>query len=82
MSNELDRRLPLGQGTAVVCLVALVACALASDAVASRLPAEPSAGERDLSARVTAIVERIRLGKPALQRDLPPEVKIAQWRNR
>jgi hypothetical protein len=82
MSNELDRRLPLGQGTAVVCLVALVACALASDAVASRLPAEPSACERDLSARVTAIVERIRLGKPALQRDLPPEVKIAQWRNR
>jgi hypothetical protein len=81
MSNELDRRLPLGQGTAVVCLVALVACALASDAVA-RLPAEPSAGERDLSARVTAIVERIRLGQPALQRDLPPEVKIAQWRNR
>jgi hypothetical protein len=55
---------------------------LASDAVATRLSAEPSAGERDLSARVAAIVERIRLGEPTLQRDLPPEVKIAQWRNR
>ena len=26
MSNELDRRLPLAQGTAVVSLVAVVAC--------------------------------------------------------
>jgi|HubBroStandDraft_6_1064221.scaffolds.fasta_scaffold619291_1 hypothetical protein len=80
MSNELD--MPLGQRTAVVSLVAVFACALASDAVASRLPTEPSAGEVDLSARVAAIVERIRLSEPALQRDLPPEVKIAQWRNR
>jgi hypothetical protein len=80
MSNELD--MPLGQRTAVVSLVAVFACALASDAVASRLPTEPSAGEVDLSARVAAIVERIRLSGPALQRDLPPEVKIAQWRNR
>jgi hypothetical protein len=55
---------------------------LAGDAVASRLPAEPSASERDLSARVAAIVERIQLGEPTLQRDLPPEAKIAQWRNR
>ena len=51
MSDERDRRLPLGQVAAVVSLVAVVACALASDAVASGLPAEPSAGERDLSAR-------------------------------
>ena len=80
MSNELD--MPLGQRTAVVSLVAVFACALASDAVASRLPAEPSAGERDLSARVAAIVEQIRLREPAIQRDLAPEVKIAQWRNR
>jgi hypothetical protein len=80
MSNELD--MPLGQRTAVVSLVAVFACALASDAVASRLPTEPSAGEVDLSARVAAIVERIRLSEPALQRDLAPEVKIAQWRNR
>lgn len=82
MSNERDLRLPLGQGAAVVSLVAVVACALASDAVASRLPAEPSAGERNLSARVAAIVEQIRLREPAIQRDLAPEVKIAQWRNR
>jgi hypothetical protein len=80
MSNELD--MPLGQRTAVVSLVAVFACALASDAVASRLPAEPSAGEQDLSARVAAIVEQIRLREPAIQRDLAPEVKIAQWRNR
>jgi hypothetical protein len=36
----------------------------------------------DLSARVAAIVEQIRLREPAIQRDLAPEVKIAQWRNR
>jgi hypothetical protein len=35
-----------------------------------------------LSARVAAIVERIRLLEPTLLRDLPPEAKIAQWRNR
>ena len=82
MPYERDLRLPLAQGAAVVSLVAVVACALAGDAVASRLPAEPSAGEQDLSARVAAIVQQIRLREPAIQRDLAPEVKIAQWRNR
>jgi hypothetical protein len=81
MCYELDRPALL-QGAAVVTLVAAVACALASDACASRLPVEPSAGEQELSARVAAIVERIRLGEPTLPRDLPPEAKIAQWRNR
>jgi hypothetical protein len=54
---------------------------LAGDAAASRLPAGASAGERQLSARVATIVERLRLGDPTL-RDLPPEMKVAQWRNR
>jgi hypothetical protein len=69
------------QGAAVVTLVSAVACALACDARASRLLVEPSAGDQELSARVTAIVEQIRVREPRLLRDLPPEVKIAQWRN-
>jgi hypothetical protein len=80
MFNHRDRR-PLGQGTAIASLVAVVACALASDALARQSPAEPSAGEQTLSARVGAIAERIRSGEPALVRELPPEAKIAQWRN-
>jgi hypothetical protein len=43
---------------------------------------EPSGGDQALSARVSAIAERIRLLEPRLLRDLPPEVKIVQWRNR
>jgi len=80
MFNHRDRR-PLGQGTAIASLVAVVACALASDAIARQPPAEPSAGEQTLAARVGAIAERIRSGEPALARELPPEAKIAQWRN-
>jgi hypothetical protein len=81
MSCKLDRPASL-QGAAVITVVAAVACALACDANASRLPVEPSAGDQELSARVAAIVERIRLLEPTLLRDLPPEAKIAQWRNR
>jgi hypothetical protein len=81
MSCKLDRPASL-QGAAVVTILAAVACALACDARASRLPVEPSAGDQKLSARVAAIVERIRLRDPTLLRDLPPEAKIAQWRNR
>jgi hypothetical protein len=80
MFNHRDHR-PLGQGTAIASLVAVVACALASDALASQSPAEPSVGEHTLSARVGAIAERIRHAEPALARELPPEAKIAQWRN-
>jgi hypothetical protein len=81
MSNDLDRKPPLCKGTVVVSLVAAVTCVLASDALASRLAAEPPVGEQKLTARVAAIVERVRLVDPALVRDLPPEKKIAQWRN-
>jgi len=70
------------QGAAVVTLVSVVACALAREASATRLVVEPSGGDQALSARVSAIAERIRLLEPRLLRDLPPEVKIVQWRNR
>jgi hypothetical protein len=84
MSKETDRRQPLEQAAASVSLVAVVACVLASDALAlaRQSPAEPSVGERELSARVEAIAERIRSGQPAFVRELPPEAKIAQWPNR
>ncbi len=81
MSNEIDRRPPLGNGTIVASLVAAVACVLANDALASRSSAEPGVGEQQLSTRVATIVERIRLVDPTLLRDLPPDKKIAQWRN-
>jgi hypothetical protein len=79
MSNHRDRRSPLR--TASVSLVAVIACALASDARGGQPPAEPSIGEQTLSARVRAIAERIRSVEPALARELPPGAKIAQWRN-
>ena len=68
--------------TAAVSLVAVVACVLAGPAHASQLPADPGADAQELSARIAIIVERIRLGEPTLVRDLPPEAKVAQWRNR
>ena len=81
MSNDLDLRTPLHKGTVVASLVAAVTCALASDALASRLPADRYSGGQELSARVAAIVEHVRLVNPALVRNLLPEQKIAQWRN-
>ena len=70
------------QRAAVVTLVSVVTCALAREAGANRSAVEPSAGDQELSARVSAIAERIRLLEPRLLRDLPPDVKIVQWRNR
>jgi hypothetical protein len=81
MSNHCYRK-SLGKGKAVASLVGVVACVLASDSLARQSPAEPSVGEQTLSARVAAIAERIRSAEPTIVRELPPEVKIAQWRNR
>lgn len=81
MSNDLDPRSSICKATVVASLVAAVTCALAGDALASRLPAAQCTGEQELSARVSAIVESVRLVNPALLRDLPREKKIAQWRN-
>jgi len=81
MSNDLDRRRHLSTGTLVVSLIAAVTGVWASDALASRPAVAPGVGDQELSARVAAIVERVRLIDPALVRDLPPEPNIAQWRN-
>jgi hypothetical protein len=80
MPNQPDN--PFGQRTAVVSLVAALSCAFASDALASGAPAQPTSGEREFSARAATVVERMRLVEPALLRDLPPNMSIAQWRNR
>jgi len=82
MSNDRDRKPPAGQGVAITSLVAVVACALAGDALARQSPVEPGVAEPELAARVAAIAERIRSAEPTLVRELLPEVKIAQWRNR
>jgi hypothetical protein len=81
MSNELNRRSPLSNGTVVASLVAAVACVWASDAPANGSATEPSAAGKELSARIAAIVERVRLVDPALARDLPADKKIVQFRN-
>ncbi len=80
MSKELDPRLGLDKKTAGVSLIAVLACALASDAP-SLTATEQSAGALELSARVATLAERIRLARPALAAELPHERKIAQWRN-
>ena len=79
MSSKPDRT-PTSVQAAPVSLVALVACALASDAHASRLPVEPGVAHGGLSARVGRIIERVRAGEPTLLPQLPPEPKMA-WRN-
>ena len=80
MSSKPDRTPTSVQAAAAVSLVALVACALASDAHASRLPVEPGVADGELSARVGTIIERVRAGEPTLLPQLPPEPKMA-WRN-
>jgi len=70
----------LAQGSTIVSLAAVIACTFASDALASQSAAPP--GEHELAARVATIVERIRLVDPTLLRNVPPELKVAQWRNR
>ena len=82
MSNPHDRKPPAGRAATVASLVAVVACALAGNALARQSPAGPGVAEPELAARVAAIAERIRSAEPTLVRELPPEVKIAQWRNR
>jgi hypothetical protein len=76
MSSKPDRTPTSVQAAAAVSLVALVACALASDAHASRLPVEPGVADGQ---RVGTIIERVRAGEPTL---LPQrrEPKMA-WRN-
>jgi hypothetical protein len=81
MFNKPERRPVLVEGTAVVSLAAVVACALVSDALASPPLPRPSVGGQELSIRVATMVERIRLGEPTLRRDVAPEWKIAMWRN-
>ena len=72
----------LRRGPTVVSLVAALTCAFASDASASRPSVAARIDNDQLAARVAAIVERIRLSEPALLRDLPPDSKVAQWKNR
>jgi len=68
------------QVVAVVSLVALVACALANDAHASRPPVESGVADAELSARVGTIIKCVRAGEPTLLPQLPPKPKMA-WGN-
>jgi hypothetical protein len=80
MSNQLDRR-PLGQGAIVVPFIAGLSCAFASTALASQAPAQAGIGVGDFSARVAAVVERVRLIEPALLRERPRNAAVALWSN-
>lgn len=80
MSSRPDRSPISVQAAAAVSIVALVACALASEAHASRLPAEPDVTDGARPARVGTIIKRLRACEPALLSRLPREPKMA-WRN-
>jgi hypothetical protein len=80
MSSKPNRTPTSVQAAAAVSLVALVACALANDAHASRLPVEPGVAGGELSARVGTIIKRVRAGEPTLLPQLPREPKMA-WGN-
>lgn len=81
MSNKPDRRVTLLQDTAAISLVAALTCGLPNQAMASRLDAKPTAAPSTLASRVATIVEWVRVGEPALL-NLPPQAKMAQFRNR
>ena len=81
MSSDFDRKAPLGQGCALLTLVAAVACALTNDASARPLAPQPGVDARPLSTRVATIVERMRLADPTLVGNLPADVTVAQWGN-
>lgn len=80
MSSKSDRTPTSVQAATAVSLVALLACALASDAHASRLPVKPGVPDGELSARVGTIIKRVRACEPTLRPQLPPEPKMA-WSN-
>ena len=80
MSKHFDQRSTLGE-RAAVSLVAVLACTLTSEAFASVPAVQPGCGEQDLAARAAAIASLVRQTKPALLESLPPDVKLAQWRN-
>jgi hypothetical protein len=77
MSKQINQKPAAGHEITAVSLVAVVACALAGDALASPSKAHTGA---ELSTRIAIIAERIRLHEPARVRELPTEGRIA-WRN-
>ena len=65
-----------------ISLVAVVTCLLAADAPAANpAPATPSS-DRDLSAHVAGIIERLNLAAPKLTTELSDVRRFAQWGNR
>jgi hypothetical protein len=62
-------------------LVAAVACATATDSRANGSVNDPSGSEQTLRARIATIVEQVRRSDPALVKNLPPDLRIVQFRN-
>jgi hypothetical protein len=81
MPKQLDRGPQFSNATVMVSLVAAVACATAVDARANGVVIEPSGSERTLSVRIATIVEQVRRSNPALVKNLPPDLRIVQFRN-
>jgi hypothetical protein len=73
----------LSKEAATGSLVALVASAVASAALAN-VPGVNSEGlDRDISARVASVAATMaKIGPPSLRDVVGPEMKVAQWRNR
>ena len=63
-------------------LVAMIACVLATDACANSRAVPTKIKNEELSSRVAEIAQLIREIGPINLRDyVPPEVRLAQWRN-
>jgi hypothetical protein len=81
MPNEPNRSLPELHRPAVVSLIAAVACALTGKAYASGTPIDTNADKLGLAARVATVIERVRQAEPTILHNLPPNLRIVQWRN-
>ncbi len=74
-------RTPFSQGTALISIVAALACAFPGNAHAIRPPIDCGTGVGTLSARVAAVAKRIRLIESALPSDLPSDGNVALFGN-
>ncbi|MET0743743.1 MAG: hypothetical protein ABWY78_10270 [Microvirga sp.] len=79
MSTKPDRATALGHGSAVVSLVALIACAVQVDTIVPSKTAE--ADGRALSDRIFSLSHEVRLLKQTADQSEMKHLQLAQWRN-
>jgi hypothetical protein len=70
-----------GRGTAVLSLVAVMACAAAVDPGQIAPSTDFKLSDHGLSLRIESLAKQIRKIDPLLSQSLSPSVQLAQWRN-